>query len=65
MLGYEHGFSHQARDFVDAISRGVQPTPTFDDGLQIQRLLAAVERSSESGSTWVSADSLASVPAGA
>jgi predicted dehydrogenase len=52
MLGYEHGFSHQARDFVDAIVSGADPRPSFADGLQVQRVLDAVEKSSDSGSAW-------------
>ena len=54
MLGYEHGFSNQAKDFVDAITSNVQPEPTFADGLQIQRALTAIEHSSEHGSAWTS-----------
>lgn len=54
MLGYEHGFSHQVRDFVTAIADGSQPTPSFDDGLHVQRVLDAVEQSSLRGSIWVS-----------
>ncbi|MBD8022377.1 Gfo/Idh/MocA family protein [Microbacterium gallinarum] len=56
MLGYEHGFSHQVYDFVTAISEGTQPRPSFDDGLHVQRVLDAVERSSAAGSAWVRAD---------
>jgi predicted dehydrogenase len=56
LLGYEHGFSHQAKDFVEAVAAGVQPTPSFDDGLQVQRVLSAVERSSEAGSSWTSVE---------
>jgi predicted dehydrogenase len=52
MLGYEHGFVHQAKDFVDAICAGTQPTPSFADGVQVQRVLAAVEASSGYGSEW-------------
>jgi len=52
MLGYEHGFSHQAKDFVEAVTSGIQPTPSFADGLQVQRVLAAVEASSDAGSAW-------------
>ena len=50
-LGYEHGFTHQAVDLVTAIAQGVDPTPTFADGLQVQRVLAAVETSSATR-TW-------------
>ena len=52
LLGYEHGFSHQAKDFVEAVAAGTQPTPSFADGLQVQRVLAAVERSALDGSAW-------------
>jgi len=52
MLGYEHGFSHQAKDFVEAIAAGKQPTPSFADGLQVQLVLDAVERSAHNGSAW-------------
>ncbi|TQJ31172.1 putative dehydrogenase [Microbacterium sp. SLBN-146] len=52
MLGYEHGFSHQVYDFVTAISDGTQPHPSFADGLHVQRVLDAVEKSSEAGSAW-------------
>src|SRR4051794_22302315 len=49
-LGYEHGFTHQVVDLVTAIARGEQPLPSFADGLQVQRVLAAVEHSSETES---------------
>jgi predicted dehydrogenase len=52
MLGYEHGFAHQAKDFVEAIATGVQPTPSFADGLQVQRVLGAVEQSSGARGVW-------------
>ncbi|NPC96193.1 Gfo/Idh/MocA family protein [Nocardioides sp. zg-DK7169] len=45
-LGYEHGFTHQVVDLVAALAAGEQPTPSFADGLQVQRVLAAVETSS-------------------
>lgn len=54
MLGYEHGFSHQVKDLVEAISAGTQPTPSFTDGYQIQRVLDSVEQSSDNGSAWTS-----------
>lgn len=54
MLGYEHGFSHQAKDLVEAIAAGEQPTPSFTDGYQVQRVLDAVERSADNGSAWTS-----------
>ncbi len=56
-LGYEHGFVHQVADLVTAIGHGQQPLPSFADGLQVQSVLAAVERSSERGS-WESTEVL-------
>jgi len=51
-LGYEHGFTHQVVDLVNALAAGEQPTPSFADGLQVQRVLDAVERSAADRSTW-------------
>jgi predicted dehydrogenase len=45
-LGYEHAFTHQVVDFVRALAAGEQPTPSFADGLAVQRVLDAVELSS-------------------
>jgi len=50
-LGYEHGFTHQVVDLVNAIAADTDPSPTFADGLQVQRVLAAVETSSDTR-TW-------------
>lgn len=52
MLGYEHGFSHQVKDFVEAVATENDPRPTFAEGLHVQRVLDAVERSSTNGSAW-------------
>ncbi|WIE84039.1 Gfo/Idh/MocA family oxidoreductase [Curtobacterium sp. MCPF17_021] len=52
LIGYEHTFSHQVKDFVDAIVAGTDPSPSFADGLHVQRVLDAVERSAAAGSTW-------------
>ena len=54
VLGYEHTFTHEIRDLVDAIGPGQDPSPSFADGLQVQRVLAAVERSAGAGSGWQS-----------
>jgi predicted dehydrogenase len=51
-LGYDHTFTNQARDLVIAIAEGADPRPSFSDGLQIQRVLAAVESSAANSSTW-------------
>ena len=51
-LGYEHGFTHQAVDLVTAIAKDEDPAPSFADGLQVQRVLDAVERSAAARSVW-------------
>ena len=51
-LGYEHGFTHQVVDLVTALAADEDPTPSFADGLQVQRVLDAVERSATAGSVY-------------
>ncbi|WP_371655622.1 MULTISPECIES: Gfo/Idh/MocA family protein [unclassified Streptomyces] len=51
-LGYEHTFVHQARDLVAAIAAGTDPEPSFEDGLQVQRVLAAVEESAAKNAVY-------------
>jgi predicted dehydrogenase len=51
-LGYEHGFTHQVVDLVTAIAKHDDPVPSFADGLQVQRVLDAVERSAAARSAW-------------
>ncbi|MFH9174313.1 Gfo/Idh/MocA family protein [Streptomyces albogriseolus] len=51
-LGYEHTFAHQARDLVHAVAEGRSPEPSFADGLQVQRVLAAVEESAEKNAVY-------------
>ncbi|QKW34546.1 Gfo/Idh/MocA family oxidoreductase [Actinomadura sp. NAK00032] len=52
MLGYEHTFTHQMADLLTAIADGTDPRPSFADGLQVQRVLAAVAGSAASR-RWV------------
>ncbi|MGC0369165.1 putative dehydrogenase [Microbacterium sp. SLBN-111] len=54
MLGYEHGFTHQVVDLVAAIDGGTDPHPSFAEGLSVQRVLDAVERSSAAAAAWTS-----------
>lgn len=61
LLGYEHGFTHQVVDLVGAIDGGTDPHPSFAEGLAVQRVLDAVERSSARESAWTSVTS--SLPA--
>lgn len=51
-LGYEHTFIHEMRDVVAAIGTGTDPAPSFADGLRVQRVLDAVERSAAANSSW-------------
>jgi predicted dehydrogenase len=53
VLGWEHTFVHQARDLLLAIADGTQPTPSFADGLAVQRVLAAVEDSAGRQGAWI------------
>jgi predicted dehydrogenase len=52
-LGYEHTFIAALGDFLDAVARGEPFHPDFQDGLAVQRVLDAVERSSATRQ-WVS-----------
>ena len=60
MLGYEHGFTHQVVDLVQAIHDGTDPHPTFAEGLSVQRVLAAVEASAADRSAWTEVPSASS-----
>ena len=51
-LGYEHAFTHEVKDFVEAIAAGTDPSPSFADGLRVQKVLDAVERSAAGDSRW-------------
>ncbi|MEU7831161.1 Gfo/Idh/MocA family oxidoreductase [Nonomuraea sp. NPDC049129] len=51
-LGYEHTFTHEVKDFLEAIAQGSDPAPSFADGLRVQRVLAAVERSAADSSRF-------------
>ncbi|MFK0072007.1 Gfo/Idh/MocA family protein [Arthrobacter woluwensis] len=47
VIGWEHTFTHQVRDFLVAIRDGGTPSPSFADGLQVQSVLDAAARSAE------------------
>lgn len=61
IIGWEHTFTHEIRDFLMAIGSGSEPSPSFDDGLAVQRILAAVEESAAAKSSIMQ---LASVRSG-
>ncbi len=60
VLGYEHGFTHQVVDLVQSIAAHDQPRPSFADGLQVQRVLAAVQNSAQTGA-WETVETRAPV----
>ena len=45
VLGWDATFTNQAADFLAALAAGQEPTPSFEDGLAVQRVLAAIEES--------------------
>jgi predicted dehydrogenase len=52
IIGYEHSFTHEMRDFIEAVAVGKDPEPSFVDALQVQQVLDAVERSANAGAGW-------------
>ena len=59
VLGWDVTFSHEIADLVTAIAEGTDPQPSFADGLQVQRVLAAVQESAASDSRWITVPSTA------
>lgn len=49
IIGFEHSFIHTVYDFIGAINDRKQARPNFEDGLQNQRVLDAIERSASTG----------------
>ena len=45
VLGWDHTFTSQAADFLRSLGIGASPEPSFEDGLEVQKVLDAVERS--------------------
>ncbi|GAB6903722.1 Gfo/Idh/MocA family protein [Kineosporia succinea] len=52
LLGYEHSFTHEIADLLADLGTGNEPSPSFEDGLQVQQVLAAVVDSAAGGSHW-------------
>ncbi len=57
VLGWDVTFSHEIADLVTAIAAGRDPQPSFADGLAVQRVLDAVQRSAASQGAWVTVPS--------
>ncbi|NUP58621.1 MAG: Gfo/Idh/MocA family oxidoreductase [Pseudarthrobacter sp.] len=53
IIGWEHTFTHQIRDFLTAIKDGTPPSPSFEEGLNVQYILNAVEESAAAKSALV------------
>lgn len=60
VIGWEHSFTHQIRDFLLNIADGTDPSPSFEEGLGVQQVLAGIEASSAIDGATVSITSLAS-----
>ena len=54
VLGWDDTFVHQMRDFLLAIKDGTEPSPSFAEGLEVQRVLEAMEHSAADRSTRIS-----------
>ncbi|MGM7776070.1 Gfo/Idh/MocA family protein [Arthrobacter sp. KNU-44] len=53
VIGWEHTFTHEIRDFLAAIDAGTPPSPSFEDGLAVQQVLAAIEESADAKSAII------------
>jgi predicted dehydrogenase len=53
IIGWEHTFTHQVRDFLTNIKDGTAPSPSFEDGLNVQHILNAVEESAAAKSALI------------
>ena len=58
IIGYEHTFIATFADFARAVASGKNVQPTFEDGLQNERVLAAVQASAKTRQ-WVKLQELA------
>ena len=55
VIGWEHTFVHESYEFLSAVAEGEPFEPSFEDGYEVQRVLAAIERADERGE-WVSVE---------
>ena len=49
VIGWEHTFVHENYEFLRSVSGGTPYEPSFEDGLAVQQVLDAIERSDERG----------------
>ena len=52
VIGYEHTFVHTVHDFLEAVASGKRVRPDFEDGLQNQLVLEAIEKAARTR-RWV------------
>jgi predicted dehydrogenase len=53
VLGWADTFIHEVRDLLLAIEGGTPASPSFADGLEVQRVLAAIEASAAADSARI------------
>ena len=53
LIGYEHSFTHEVHDLLVAIAERRAPEPSFEDGLNVQRVLDAVASSAANNAAWI------------
>ncbi|MFC5929850.1 gfo/Idh/MocA family oxidoreductase [Cryobacterium melibiosiphilum] len=53
VIGWEHSHTHQIRDFLVGIAESRPAEPSFEHGLAVQRVLAAIEESAAAGGARV------------
>jgi len=63
VLGWEHSFVHELRDLLAGVAAGTPVSPTFADGLAVQRVLDAIVTSAEEQSRRVEVEPSASASA--
>jgi predicted dehydrogenase len=49
LIGYEHTFVHVLYDFLSCLEEDRMPEPSFRDGVKVQAVLDAIERSAKAG----------------
>ncbi len=52
IIGYEHTFVHTVYDLLEAVATNKMPTPNFEDGVQNQKVLDAMEKAATT-KRWV------------
>ncbi|VTT85663.1 Myo-inositol 2-dehydrogenase [Halorubrum sp. DM2] len=55
VIGWEHTFVHENYEFLSAVAEGESFEPSFADGYEVQKALAAIQRSDERGE-WVAVE---------